>query len=118
MSLSFPAKFPPLPAGFQGCAGQKCGEPAPEFSLISPFSGMVSNLSDAESYSLTHILPETSALVRGAPQGVPTYLHLHHKQAFSTRTFACILGACFKTGRLGQSRQHPSRSAGLGPMWL
>ncbi|KAL8875655.1 MAG: hypothetical protein Q9198_006019 [Flavoplaca austrocitrina] len=80
-------------------ARQNRCEPPPEFPLASPYSGIVHHLSGPTSYARTQIHPKTSGSVDGAPP----------------RRVGRLLGPCFKTGRLQPLRQHPRRSAVLGP---
>ncbi len=100
-------------------ARQNRCEPPPEFPLASPYSGIVHHLSGPSSCAPTQIPPMTSGSVDGAPrEGVPTSVHFHSAPGLggpNTRTDARLLGPCFKTGRLRPLRQHPCRSAALGP---
>ncbi len=102
-------------------ARQNRCEPPPEFPLASPCSGIVHHLSGPNSYAHTQIHPMTSGSVDGAPRGRGSHLRSLSFRARvfhpNTRIDVRLLGPCFKTGRLQPLRQHPSRSAVLGPGW-
>ncbi|TVY22126.1 hypothetical protein LHYA1_G009137, partial [Lachnellula hyalina] len=101
------SSFAPIPKFDDRFARQNRCEPPPEFPLASPYLGIVHHLSGPNSYALTQIHPKTSGSVDDAPLRVLTSVHFHYAYG--------LLGPCFKTGRLQPLRQHPSRSAVLGP---
>ena len=98
-------------------ARQNRCEPPPEFPLASPYSGIVHHLSGPNILALTQIHLKKSRSVDGAPCGSHLRSLSLRVRVFHPNT--CIdvrlLGPCFKTGRLQPLRQHPSRSAVLGP---
>ena len=102
-------------------ARQNRCEPPPEFPLASLYSGIVHHLSGPNSYAPTQIPPKTSGSVDGAHPRRGSHLRSLSLRARvfhpNTRIDVRLLGPCFKTGRLRPLRQHPSRSAVLGPSW-
>ena len=94
----------------------RCDLPS-EFPLTSAYTGIVHHLSGPNSCALTQIHPKTSGSVDGAPCGSHLRSLSLRVRALhpNTRADVRLLGPCFKTGRLRPLRQHPSRSAFLGP---
>ncbi|KAI9099634.1 hypothetical protein K1719_024639 [Acacia pycnantha] len=89
----------------------RCGPP--RVSSASPRSGIVHHLSGPDRYALTRTLHRRSRSVGGAThEGIPpvSFLAPYGFTRPLTRTHVRLLGPCFKTGRMGNSRAGRERA--------